>query len=367
MSDANPSPGTTPVSYAGPKATAAVATARSLDQQFRLAFVLTVGICFVFWLGHYFEREILNRHPGEIRFIREATEAAMRYITIPHIIIAFLFMVSAAKNRTRTKRIWTAGLLLLGAGLCAAYHVGGAKANVVLMVSVYLYFLVHELRDEVMFYHVLGDAPPVSDRRVFRNMVRAWIGVLVFFSAAFVWFGVPLGLVSKYSGLNFSAWPMAARGAAAAGPFLLGLVAVWIILQRYARLLGYKDADELLRTHAPMFRVSLGVLGVLGLSLLVTERAYSLILFHVAGWYVFAGYQLRRYPPKTPPQGLWPWMRTTFQGFRVLHVGMAVVLMAIGLVWTLGLDQTPYLAWLLAPESFLYWTIMHITISFVPR
>ena len=31
------------------------------------------------------------------------------------------------------------------------------------------------------------------------------------------------------------------------------------------------------------------------------------------------------------------------------------------------LRRTPYLAWLLAPESFLYWTIMHITDGFVPR
>jgi hypothetical protein len=60
-------------------------------------------------------------------------------------------------------------------------------------------------------------------------------------------------------------------------------------------------------------------------------------------------------------------MRTTLPGFRTLHIGMAVVLMAIGLVWTLPLDQTHYLKWLLAPESFLYWTIMHITVSFVPR
>ena len=104
-----------------------------------------------------------------------------------------------------------------------------------------------------------------------------------------------------------------------------------------------------------------------GLSLLITQRAYSLILFHVAGWYLFAAYQFTRHPPKCPPDGWWTWMRSTATGFKTLHIAMVAVLIAIGLVWTLGLHQTPYLAWLLAPESFLYWTIMHITISFVPR
>jgi hypothetical protein len=54
------------------------------------------------------------------------------------------------------------------------------------------------------------------------------------------------------------------------------------------------------------------------------------------------------------------------RGFKTLHIAV-VVLMAVGLVWTLALGQTHSLAWLLAPESFLYWTIMHITVSFVPR
>jgi len=60
-------------------------------------------------------------------------------------------------------------------------------------------------------------------------------------------------------------------------------------------------------------------------------------------------------------------MRTTVKGFKTLHIGMVVVLMAIGLVWTIGPHQTVALKWLLAPESFLYWTIMHITVSFVRR
>jgi len=345
----------------------AVVPSRTVEQQFRLALLLTVGICCVFGLGYWLERDVMHRHPGDIRFIREATEAGMRYITIPHIIIGFLFMVSSPKNRNRTRRLWVAALLLLGAVLCFGYYAGGAKTNVFMMMGVYFYFIVHEMRDEAMFYQTLGDAPDIRDRRAFNQLVRAWMFALLFATAAVLWFGVPLGVAYERTGWDPSAWPLVARSGMATGPFLVALGVIGLVLRRHARRLGYADADALLRAHAPMFRVTLGVLGVLMLSLILTQRAYSLILFHVAGWYLFAGYQFRRHPPHAEPRSLWLRMRTTFKGFRVLHVGMALVLMAIGLVWTLGLHQTPYLAWLLAPESFLYWTIMHITVSFVPR
>ena len=354
-----------------PRTLAPVATAppraRTLEQQFRLALLLTVGIGLVFWLGHYFEREILDRHPGEIRFIRDATEAGMRYITIPHIIIAFLFAVTSLRNRTPVRRLWMVGLLVAGAGFCTVYHLGGAKTNILLTVSVYLFFLVHELRDEAMFYHALGGAAPVPDRATFQKMTRAWIGSLVLIAAAFGWVVVPLGLVQRQTVWGAEALPWVARIALAMGPLIVACAGTHFVLRHYARRLGHADVKALVRTHAPLFRVSLGVLCVLGLSLLITQRAYSLILFHVAGWYVYAAYQLARHPPKAPLQGWWLWMRTTARGFRTLHIGMVLVLMAIGLFWTLGNNEAPYLAWLLAPDSFLYWTIMHITVSFVPR
>ena len=73
----------------------------------------------VFTFGYYFERYILNRHPDSIRFIREGSEAAMRRITIPHILIGFFFMISSPKNRNAGRqRLWAAGLLMAGAALC---------------------------------------------------------------------------------------------------------------------------------------------------------------------------------------------------------------------------------------------------------
>ena len=60
-------------------------------------------------------------------------------------------------------------------------------------------------------------------------------------------------------------------------------------------------------------------------------------------------------------------MRTTPAGFRVLHIGLALGLLLLGGVWMYGLGGGTWLWTFLSAESFLYWTIMHITVSFVPR
>lgn len=353
------------------------------ERHFLLAMLATAAIVAVFWLAYAFEREVLDRHPRGIRYIGEASEAAMRYITIPHIVIGFLFLVSSPKNRTRDKRLWTAGLLALGIALCFVYDAGGAKANLFLYSSVYLYFLVHELRDEAMFYSVLGEAAPIPDKAAFGRFVRALVALIVVSLGLLMWVPLPFGaFYDKLTGPTSAVAGFAAENAvwfdgsmvlpaklAVAFAPLLVVAGAWVlVLRRYATRLGYPDVRALYCTHAPMFRVMFGVAAVLGLAIVLTQRPYSLITFHVVAWYIFAVYQFKRFPPKTPPQSRWLKMRTTVKGFKTLHIGMVAVLMLIGLVWTLFLPESaPVLAWLLAPESFLYWTIMHITVSFVPR
>lgn len=352
------------------------------ERHFFRAAIATAVIVLVFWCAWKVERDVLKRSPGETRFIREASEAAMRYITLPHVVIGFLFMASSLNNRSVRKRLWIAGLLLAGMALCFLFWRGGAKTNLFLSVGVYLYFIIHEMRDEAMFYRVLGDAAAVPDKAVFGSMVRVLIGLTLFALAAVAFAPAPFGAyAAKLEGGTSSfhvhapafltlikgSLPWGLKALLATAPLVLAAAGYTVALRYFAAKLGYSGVKVLVHTHAPLFRVLAGVTAVLGLSLLLTQRAYSLILFHVVAWYIFAAYQFSRNPPKQAPRGMWLWMRTTAGGFKTLHIGMVVVLMVIGLVWTLGLHQSDWLKWLLAPQSFLYWTIMHITVSFVPR
>lgn len=342
----------------------------------------TALIVFVFWCGYQIERNVLHRGPANIRYIREASEAAMRYITIPHIVIGFLFLVSSKNNRSTRQRLWTVGLLAAGAGLCVLYRLGGGPTDVVLSAGVYFYFLVHELRDEAMFYTVLGEAAPIPDKAAFRRFVRAMIALIIVSLAVVVIAPASFGIYAeklraKATGLASlqlaeTAWlqgslPLPVKIACCVLPIAAVAAGYAVVLRKYARVFGYADVKSFAEAHAKLFFVMFGVAAVLGMALLLTQRAYSLILFHVVAWYIFASYQFTRYAPKEKPTGLLTWMRTTTAGFRTLHIGMAAALMILGLVWTLGMNQHAALAWLLAPESFLYWTLMHITVSFVPR
>ena len=64
------------------------------------------------------------------------------------------------------------------------------------------------------------------------------------------------------------------------------------------------------------------------------------------------------------------WVRTTQTGFQTLHLGLLVVLMAIGVVWAYAFhnDAAHHAMWVLVSrDAFPYWTIMHVTVSFTPR
>ncbi len=335
------------------------------ERNFWKAVVLTIVIASVFMAGYWVERNVFKRG-HDVRYLAEGTEAAMRYITIPHIIIGFLFMVSSRNNQAPAKRAWIVGLLALGVVLSIFYYLQGGKENKLVYGSVYLYFLIHELRDEGMFYVVLGDAPHIKDKKRFKQFTRALVALTLLAVVAIGWSGVPFGLYPRgYQSVD-PARSVAFKCVLSLGPIVAWFVAARLTLQYFARGLP-GGVPALMRMHAPLIRLMAGSAGVLGLSMLITQRAYCLILFHVTSWYIFACYQYARTQPKTPPKGWWLWMRTTLPGFRVLHIGMVVVLMAIGAVWVFGFGKPPIMNWLLAPEAFLYWTIMHITVSFVPR
>ena len=60
-------------------------------------------------------------------------------------------------------------------------------------------------------------------------------------------------------------------------------------------------------------------------------------------------------------------MRTTRRGFITLHIGLAVVVALLIAVNVYGYGRQGPLDLILGSKGFYYWTVMHVTLSFLPR
>ena len=73
-------------------------------------------------------------------------------------------------------------------------------------------------------------------------------------------------------------------------------------------------------------------------------------------------------PPPAPLT--WRWVRATPTGFRWLHLGLLAAVIVAAIVWAYGFRNDASLTAMdvvLSRDAFPYWTIMHVTVSWVPR
>jgi hypothetical protein len=342
------------------------------ELNFWRALALGTGLILFFQMISWLEQEVFHLPAGQ-RLVRTASEAAMRYFALAHYFVALFFMMTAARNRTPIRRGMMLGLLLAGGALCGVYHYFGGYTSGVMSFVVYGYFLVHEMRDDVLFYTTLRDAPPLDDRRRFNRLANGIIALVIIGVLVALWFTGVLGwyrrgpIAPHLVSFLPAHLPWDARLIIALAPAAAWLFASYVFLDRHAA--AYHSIARLIVAHALMLRLFAGAFLVLGLGVLLTNRPYALILLHVSVWYVFVLRQLkeRQQPSARTPQGYWIWMRTTAPGFRVLHIGMFLGLVAIDMIAIYGFGGQGWLWYLLAPQVFLYWTILHITVSFIPR
>jgi hypothetical protein len=99
--------------------------------------------------------------------------------------------------------------------------------------------------------------------------------------------------------------------------------------------------------------------------------AHSIVLLHVAAWWVFSSVTFARFGKRGGPKelGLFAWMRRTQAGFQTLHVVLTLVVVGVAFLWVYrsGMADASPLAWIAKREYFYYWTVLHVTVSFVPR
>lgn len=335
-----------------------------------------IGIAALFWgVDKYglriFALDFSHIRPGNYRMFKNPTTTPMRVFGIPHFLIGFLFLLSSRRMREKKNKVQLAVLTVIGIGFCYLFRRVGANLNVFAVFIFYFYFLIHGFRDDAHFYKTFGDMPregAATHDRILVVLQALQIGLL---------FCLFWPTYSHMASTDIQrADPILSNFFPAGWPFIIKLASMFVpmvlitlfVLHRIARGVTGGLAG-LWRIHQPLFMVFVMSLGVLGLAMFGGPGAFDIwVLMHFVAWYFFALFMLDRHPPKEAPKSAWAWMRTTRRGFVTLHTGLVVataLLLAVS-VYYFG-QQSSILDVIVGKEAFYYWTIMHVTWSWVPR
>jgi hypothetical protein len=297
----------------------------------------------------------------------------MRLVGLAHFLVAILFMTTSRAMARPSSWAWLVGLLALGYVLCDLFADAGGVKALVPRGLFFVYFLLHEFRDQAFFYEANGDLRAAADRaRVKRDVLGLPLLALGLIGAVFVaGAGLRWGGARRYTDTLLGWAPDALVPVLGLLPMALLIVGARLWRRRIERRYA-GGLRAFLREHRPMLLVYGGILGVLLLDLVLNGRAYAIVTLHVAAWYVFvsAGYARRPVPAPTPAPMTWRWMRATPAGFHTLHLGLLALVTAAALVWAYGFRNDSTLGALhavLSKDAFPYWTIMHVTVSWMPR
>jgi hypothetical protein len=349
-------------------------TATERNWLWALAIVVGSGLLF----GAYRAiEESAGLREKEDRLVWNGWETSMRFLALSHFLVALVFTVSSRRMRTVKGLGWFAGLLAAGVLACVGFSRlggmdGGTTTSAMLAVLFYGYFLVHEFRDQAFFYRANGDAPKGVDAREDTRSVLLVPALVFGLIAATFAFGAAfeIGGARRYD-QAFDAFSHPVRGILGVLPMALVLAAAWAWRRRIVRT-HPGGLRAFLARHRPILLVYLGIYAVLMLGIVATGRVYAIVTLHVTAWYVFTVHQLSRRPAPdpAPPPGSMAWMRGTVAGFNALHLGLAGVVVAAAAAWAYAFGNShgqDALRVLLSRESFPYWTILHVTVSFAPK
>lgn len=338
------------------------------EQNWLAALMIGIGSIFVFVLIGRIESGA-GRAIVDGRLVHSAAEAAARYLGLGHFIVALAFTATSSRMKLAKHVAWFGWLLGLGTLLGLGYSWLRGVYPLLAYAFFAGYFLAHDFRDQLFFCRMNGDLGVRKDGRspdadLLAVPILACAAVLSLLSvAAFVGLSGSDRYVAAVAHL-----PLAARWGLGIGPTLV----VGPLLFCYWRHLNRRytaGAGRFFMNQRPIVLIFSGSLLVLWLGLILRERFYPIVILHVTTWYVFTLFQFSRRSFSGPDARplTWRWMRGTPAGFRFLHIGVVVLLVAGGLVWAYLFRNDPQVTALrvpLGPDVFPLWTIMHITVSF---
>jgi hypothetical protein len=304
------------------------------------------------------------------RFVANPAELASRVFGFSHYLVGLIFMMSSRKMRKLQGWGWFVGLLGVGILISIFFHNFGGRANPILVIFYFLFFMVHGFRDVVFFYK-----PRTANRNLERT--RSWILGLLQTCLLLALMYVLVPAYFFYRSLKPKTyWPELQNQINVLMPYLkavlwvawlmapICIVAMWRQLQKFPGGLGgfYRD-------NQPILLVLLYSVLLILLSPVLGVWIYNLlILSHFVGWYFYASRRLASTPRQSARgEGLWKWFRGSTAGFQRLHLGIAAAFLILILFNYFFLTDRGILSMLFSANAFYYWTVIHVTISFAPR
>lgn len=328
-------------------------TIRQFQRALLIGLLAAMGTCLIYLVENYALR--LER-----QFVESPVEVAMRALAMAHFTIAWLFLFTSPRLRNRQALCRLGVTTLLGAGLCLLFAHYGATRNPLLVMFFYGYFLVHEVRDEALIYQAYGDAPAAGPDNASLLKALSLATTTVMMTALTLSYLAYITLVEKMTPLD--QLPPGVVPAIVALLLLASGYTVYRCLQTAYRVHGSLQAFAF--AYQPLLMVYAAILAILLLGSTLGSTGFNLIiLLHVVAWLVFVPYQLgkRSGPRACNP---WAWLRSTPLGFWVLHVGLALLFLALMGVRVHLWERVGFVSELLASGNFTYWGLMHISMSF---
>ena len=341
------------------------------ERNWLVALLLVIASNVLFWVFVRLE-EMAGYNWSHYRVVLAPSETSMRFFAQAHYLVAFLYMITSSRMRRLSSWAGLLGLTVVAWFLCVGfYKLGGIEAPLGAILF-YVYFLGHDFRDQVVFYQANGDSPPGEDpKRTNRDILGAPALAFAFLAAFFVFGGAfEIGGAKRYA-KPFAHLPDPLAWAIGIGTVLLA-IALAVALKRHYDRRYENGMTGFLQGHRPIFFVFAGIVLALFGGLALTGRGYAIISLHVMGWFVFYHRMLGLRPQSAaaPRRLSWKWMRTTPAGFTFVHVTVVVLIVLAAAYWAyLGNNSKyrhPWFYVFLSREAFAYWTILHITLSFLP-